>query len=503
MNALRHSESFDLLYRTSKEILDHLHGDCSTGDRKSGNHIASSTREHECSDEFVGQNSEDIIATTDGLAEAFRGREAALGRDNLQWVISQNAETAILRSFAFDAMDDRHCTVADAHAKTFSWIFEKTKADDTPWDDFVAWLENGDGLYWINGKAASGKSTLMKYIFNEPRLKTSLDKWAGDTELVCARFYFWHLGTNLQKSHAGLLRSILYQALDQCRELIPHILPDLWKRTTSQSTTFLRSLTTKWHTWALADLQAVFERLINQKQLAVKFCFFIDGLDEFYGEHTDIAALFKVVASCAHTKVCVSSRPLMVFEQEFALCPKLQLQDLTANDIRTYVHDKLNGHRRIADLNQRDPEAISELALEVCKMASGVFLWVTLAVKSLLEGLTNLDGISDLQARLRELPPELDDLFSLMLRAIKPSFYFRQASRLLQIVYQSESQLSATELSFADEEDESLVFRLQLSDMTEQDKEARSQAITARVKTRCAGLLEMHKISKYALDHDS
>ena len=474
-------------------------------DRKLASHTESSTRQHERSDVVVGQNSKDIITAIDRLAKEFRVRQGARGQHCTQSgeEFFETAEAAILRSFAFDAMEDRHCTVADAHARTFSWIFEKTNADETPWDDFAAWLESGDDLYWINGKAASGKSTLMKYIFNEPRLKTSLGHWAGDTKLVCARFYFWHLGTNLQKSHAGLLRSILYQVLDQCRELIPHILPDLWKRTTSQSTIFLESLTKTWHTWALADLQAIFERLIKQKELPVMFCFFIDGLDEFDGEHTDIATLFKLVASYAHTKVCVSSRPLMVFEQEFALCPKLHLQDLTANDIMAYVHDKLNGHRGIADLNQRDPEAISELALEVCEMSSGVFLWVTLAVKSLLEGLTNLDGISDLQARLRELPPELDDLFSLMLRAIKPSFYFRQASKLLQVVYQSESQLSATELSFADEEDESLVFKLQFSDMAEPDREARSQAIRARVKTRCAGLLEMHKTSKYALDPDS
>lgn len=36
------------------------------------------------------------------------------------------------------------------------------------WNDFVAWLEEGDGLYWIAGKAGSGKSTLMKYIASHP-----------------------------------------------------------------------------------------------------------------------------------------------------------------------------------------------------------------------------------------------------------------------------------------------------------------------------------------------
>lgn len=91
-----------------------------------------------------------------------------------------------------------------------------------------------------------------------------------------------------------------------------------------------------------------------------------------------------------------------------------------------------------------------------CETSSGVFLWVRLAVKSLLKDLTNMDRVPDLRRALQELPPELDDLFSHMLKNIQPDFYVEQGSKLLQLVYQYEDSMSALELSFADEEDETL-----------------------------------------------
>jgi putative ribosome biogenesis GTPase RsgA len=34
-----------------------------------------------------------------------------------------------------------------------------------PSPKFADWLENDGGIYWIAGKAGSGKSTLMKYLW--------------------------------------------------------------------------------------------------------------------------------------------------------------------------------------------------------------------------------------------------------------------------------------------------------------------------------------------------
>jgi chromosomal replication initiation ATPase DnaA len=79
--------------------------------------------------------------------------------------------------------------------------------------------------FFINGKAGSGKSTLMKFICDDARTKNALKRWAGANELVTLQFFFWNLGTNVQKSHAGLLRGLLHAALEQNPELIPAVFP--------------------------------------------------------------------------------------------------------------------------------------------------------------------------------------------------------------------------------------------------------------------------------------
>ena len=54
-----------------------------------------------------------------------------------------------------------------------------------------------------------------------------------------------------------------------------------------------------------------------------------DGLDEFDGDHAEIVTFFQLVSSFSHTKLCVSSRPLLVFDQALGMFPKLRLQDLS------------------------------------------------------------------------------------------------------------------------------------------------------------------------------
>ena len=63
------------------------------------------------------------------------------------------------------------------------------------------------------------------------------------------------------------------------------------------------------------------------------------------------------------------------------------------------------------------------LVEEIVSTSFGVYLWVTLVVKSFLKGLINHDNLSDLRMRLCELPDELDDLYGLMLASISPPFY--------------------------------------------------------------------------------
>jgi hypothetical protein len=70
----------------------------------------------------------------------------------------------ILEHLSFVSMRDREAEVAEAHQKTFERIFDS----DLPKNiggNFLQWLQdNNEGIYWIKGKAGSGKSTLMRFI---------------------------------------------------------------------------------------------------------------------------------------------------------------------------------------------------------------------------------------------------------------------------------------------------------------------------------------------------
>jgi hypothetical protein len=80
----------------------------------------------------------------------------------------------------------------------------------------------------VSGKAGSGKSTLMRYIYDQKQTKEFLKMWASPRKPTIASFFFWNSGTLEQRSQSGLLRALLYETLNAHRELVPIVLPWQW-----------------------------------------------------------------------------------------------------------------------------------------------------------------------------------------------------------------------------------------------------------------------------------
>ena len=78
--------------------------------------------------------------------------------------------------------------IEEAYKATFDWIFEKPELE------FCAWLQNGSGIYWINGKPGSGKSTLMKHIYQHPRTMEIMAERDKSRLQVTASFFFHDRG---------------------------------------------------------------------------------------------------------------------------------------------------------------------------------------------------------------------------------------------------------------------------------------------------------------------
>jgi hypothetical protein len=191
--------------------------------------------------------------------------------------------------------------------------------------------------------------------------------------------------------------------------------------------------------WNVSSLTRGFENMTRQTAIPFKLCLFIDGLDEYEGDDIDMARLFQPVAALPHIKICVSSRPHVVFLDAFRDCPGLRLEDLTVLDIQQYVSDRLVNDEGMQKLAFREPKKSSALEQEIVTSANGVFLWVKLVVTSLLNGILQHDRIADLQRRLQLLPKRLEQLYEHMVFKID-EVYEAEASQIFQIVDQSQSK---------------------------------------------------------------
>lgn len=381
----------------------------------------------------------------------------------------------------FPSMSDRQERICKNHRTTFDWIFQDPSIIDKPWDDFVKWLssDNSDAIYWITGKAGSGKSTLMRFISEDPRTTKHLKLWAKGNPLVTGSFFFWNSGTAMQMSRTGLMQSLLYQMLRDRPEHIFKIFQTRWEAYDS-----LRGGSYPW-TWT--ELKQAFQLLLLDKNL--RFFFLIDGLDEFDGQHRELVDLIISASKLSNVKICVSSRPWLVFEDAFEGHPNLLLEQLSYSDIKLYVCDKFEENKRYVQLRSRECTYAADLVESVVQKASGVFLWVYLVVNSLLQGLDNADRVSDLQRRLELIPSDLEELFDKMLNSLEP-LYFSHACQLIQIVRASQKPLTLLALSFADEDGPLSAIQAKIEPLSEEQRLERVETMRRRLKSRCKGLIE-------------
>ncbi|KAH0536518.1 hypothetical protein FGG08_006614 [Glutinoglossum americanum] len=335
-----------------------------------------------------------------------------------------SSELLVLRSLAFDTMHWRFDHVDEAHFKTFRWIFDESQAKSSDHPNrvsFVNWLADGTEIFHISGKLGSGKSTLMKFLCEHDRTTQLLNEWAGkEKTLIVARFFFWRAGEKDQRSLTGLLRSLLHDTLEQCPHLIPSVLPQTWQKIMSLDWRAQRKL----HL-SKKEIRDAFERLVRNRQLYQnrRFCFFIDGLDEYeetcqedYQDMVDL--LFSwTKAAPADIKLCVSSREYDVFRNAFSDDRRLRLQELTSKDIRSFIQERLKSFE-IPEVNGVNKES---LVKEIIDRADGIFLWVALVLKSLREGIQYDNRPSVLLQKIKDMPQGMEPLFQHLLDSIHPS----------------------------------------------------------------------------------
>ena len=228
---------------------------------------------------------------------------------------------------------------------------------------FTDWLKGGEKIYWICGKAGSGKSTLMNFICGQSeRTELLLGEWSCGRDVICPKFFFWQKGReNLRKGVPGLLRSLLYQ--------ISSTRPDLTDKLRQPGDLADTDLIP---TWSEPRLMGALIRILETEDRP-NICFFLDGLDEVDGKPETLLQLLTSLRSFPRIKICVSSRPELVFENHLNRLPMLRLEDMTQKDMKIYVD------KRLQSMTSGSSD-LQGLISQIVEKAHGIFIWVRFAV---------------------------------------------------------------------------------------------------------------------------
>ena len=400
--------------------------------------------------------------------------------------------TKLCQSLYFDSISHRETSIPKRHAATFEWIFHEPRksGDGRPlWSDFPQWLrgETPD-IYWVTGKPGAGKSTLVKFIAQDPRFEASLREWATGSQLLITRFFSWTSGGNrLQKSQEGLFRTLLLEAIQQRAQLAIDIFPARWFLLQSFNGSIRLPSPT------MDELRVGFRNLLSAMGNKLQLVLLIDGLDEFDEDHHDLVRLLRDANTSPRVKICASSRPWNIFRDAYSNSPMLQLENLTREDIRSFVQEQVQLSPGYHDFAAINPMEAGKIVNDIVEKSQGVFLWVSV-ISSLLEaGFQEGAGVSDLQAVIDELPSEVADLFCYIWNRTSKRFR-AEASRyfqLMRICQERKTHLFALILWFGDKE---VPVDLDAAEVTGTYLAGVIKSLERKLMSRTGGLLETKRL---------
>lgn len=154
-----------------------------------------------------------------------------------------------------------------------------------------------------------------------------------------------------------------------------------------------------------------------------------------------------------------------------------------------YIRDTLESDLSFQELKKEDDKYV-EIIQYILEAAKGVFLWVVLVVKSLLEGLTNSDRLSDMQKRLKIIPTDLDNFFEQILFTVD-DFHREETAYAFQITLAAQSVLPLMAYWFIDQEETHPVLNMENKSMSVEEFRIRQEQMTKRFNARCKRLLEV------------
>lgn len=220
----------------------------------------------------------------------------------------------------------------------------------------------------------------------------------------------------------------------------------------------------------------------------------IDGLDEFdedrHEDHRDLVHLLREANNTTGVKICVSSRPWNIFRDAYSKNPMLQLENLTREDIKSFVQEQLQLSPGYSDFAATNPKAAFKLITDIVHKSQGVFLWVSVISDLLETALQEGTSISDLQAIIDDLPSEVADLFRYIWNRTSKRFRAEasQYFRLMKICQERQTNLPALTLWFGDKQ---ISADFDVANVTSEYLTGAIKTLERSLMSRTGGLLEL------------
>lgn len=141
------------------------------------------------------------------------------------------------------------------------------------------------------------------------------------------------------------------------------------------------------------------------------------------------------------------------------------------------------------NFDNRD-EACCEIVEEIVARADGVFLWVRLVVRSILDGFRHRYPIAHLKQKVEKMPRELDLLFDRIFNSIDPGD--REKSDKILLLAASSGYLNSLSLSWIDDlEDPDFPFNAPIEAYSDDEIRNRNEVVRLQLDGLSKGLLEM------------
>lgn len=317
----------------------------------------------------------------------------------------------------YDALDlkKEQLGADDFGPASFAWV-KNTK--------FYPWLETGSATFWIQGKPASGKSTLMKYLSESQTTYDALHRQGGDWKIL--QFFFdYRAGKNTANHVLGLLKLFIRLLVKQIPELAEHLTDGHTRRKLAGE-----------------DANALVEILTNLvRSSKSKVCAFIDGLDEYDGDDWELCSKLEVLRDRTGMKLCLASRPEAAFAEHYAKVPTLVMQEHNLASINIYIRSKIARFRSLHPFqNHLFPDT---LQMAIAEKSQGVMLWARLVVDEMLKKCDISTSPEDLTVYLDVLPTEMEPLYERILGKADPDQQ-QEASILLMLIDEDTQSLSST-----------------------------------------------------------